>query len=96
MSFAAPSQIYHAPVIERGYEPSQPVEPSEPDGDMMSVLLVPRALVACIADGRAPSIKELAAMTQRVWRDVYRGKGSDGDYYRSVAIARLALAGTEG
>jgi hypothetical protein len=60
------------------------------------MLMFPLALVSCIADARAPSIKELATMTQRVWRDVYRGAGSDGDYYRSVALARLALAGTEG
>jgi hypothetical protein len=64
--------------------------------ESLTMPMFPRALVACIADGRAPSIRELASMTQRMWRDVYRGAGDDGDYYRSAAMARLALSGTEG
>jgi hypothetical protein len=94
MPFTAPSQIYHASVIERSYGPSRPDDLSEPDGET-TVSMFPLALIACIADGHAPSIKEMAAMTQRVWRDVYRGAGSDGDYCRSVAIARVALLGTD-
>jgi hypothetical protein len=95
MPFTAPSQIYHASVIERSYGPSRPDDLSEPDGEKMPVPVFPSALVACIADGRSPSVKELAAMTRRVWHEVYRGKGGDGDYYRSAAIARAALLGTD-
>jgi hypothetical protein len=58
--------------------------------------LFPRALVACIAGGRSPSARELASMTQRVWRETYGAVGNDGDCQRSAAIALLALSGTDG
>lgn len=72
----------------------QPAYLSEPDGEMM-MRLFPRALVACIADGRPPSAGELATMTRRVWREVYGAAGNDGDCRRAKAVARLALSGTE-
>jgi hypothetical protein len=55
--------------------------------------LFPRPLVTCIAEGRLPSLHELVAMTDRVWREVYRATGHDDSYRRSASIARLALLG---
>lgn len=92
MPFAAQSHIHRASVIDRDYGRSQPANLTEPDGETMPMF--PRALVACISDGHAPSLEELASMTQRMWRDVYRSNGGAGDFYRSRAMARLALSGT--
>jgi hypothetical protein len=61
--------------------------------------IFPRALVACMVEGREPHIEELEFVTAKVWHDVYSSLGPSlsvpavdhANYLRAAAIARASL-----
>lgn len=53
--------------------------------------LFPRALLACIAEGRSPRQHELATITDKVWLEAFRrGVGS---HQSAINVAHVALTG---
>lgn len=51
--------------------------------------LFPRALLACIGEGRSPDRQELAAITERVWREAYRQCAEAHELAESMAKGAL-------
>ncbi|WP_156681104.1 hypothetical protein [Sphingomonas profundi] len=56
--------------------------------------IFPRALLACIIEGRSPDPQELACVTDRVLREAFGGSPAYGRQH-AAAVARAALAGVD-
>ena len=54
--------------------------------------IFPRALLACIIEGRPPRPQELACVTDRVLREAFGASAAYG-WPQAAALARAALAG---
>lgn len=59
----------------------------------MAERLFPRALVACIGEDRHPMPQELAAITDKVWREAFRRGCDRSGRERAMNIAHAALTG---
>ena len=57
--------------------------------------LFPRALVACIGEGRTPKPDELMALTDKVWREAFSQGGDQSAHACARRVARTALVGTK-
>ena len=57
--------------------------------------LFPRALVACIGEGRQPDYQEPSIMADEVGRDAFANCLSRGERRQAMNIARTALAGQQ-
>ena len=56
--------------------------------------LFPRALLACIIEGRAPNSQELECVTDKILREAFAVDQSYGRLH-AAAVARAALAGVD-
>ncbi|MEG3166155.1 hypothetical protein U1701_16285 [Sphingomonas sp. PB2P19] len=57
--------------------------------------LFPRALLACIGEGRSPDLEELSAMADKIGREAFPHRFSADDRRKAINIARTALAGQQ-
>lgn len=55
--------------------------------------LFPRALVACIGEGRPPEPQELAAVRDKIWREAFPQADERGAAHNATNLARAALIG---
>ena len=55
--------------------------------------MFPRALLACIVEGRSPNPRELASVTAKMRREVFARGTMEAAPRLAAAMARLALAG---
>jgi len=56
-------------------------------------ILFPQALLSCVGEGREPSRDELAALTEKIWREAYGAGGPSGCCERAALFARAAMIG---
>jgi hypothetical protein len=59
-------------------------------------VLFPQALLSCVGEGREPSRDELAALAEKVWREVYGVDSPATCCERATLIARAAMMGMPG
>jgi hypothetical protein len=55
--------------------------------------MFPRALLACINEGRQPRASELASVTDKVWRGAFVRSGQSDNRQRAFMLAKTALTG---
>ena len=51
------------------------------------------ALLSCVGEGREPLPHEMAALTEKIWREAYGVNSQPGSCQRAALFARAALIG---
>jgi len=57
--------------------------------------LFPRALLACIGEGRSPEPREISLLAEKIWREAV-SRRSSGEFRQALGAARMALIGQTG